>query len=102
VLAALAVIDTIASTALLANASAPYCGITCGSLARTADSVEVAALTNVRLAGTGASTRTPPGLWGRASSPRVVDVPVVTDERLHAPEVAALRVPTHRPTDSTI
>ena len=46
--AALAVVGTIALTAPSANATAPYCGITWGSLAKVADATEVAALTNVR------------------------------------------------------
>ena len=46
--AALAVVGTIALTAPSANATAPYCGITWGSLAKVADATEVAARPNVR------------------------------------------------------
>jgi hypothetical protein len=46
--AALAVVGTIAFTAPSAHADSPYCGITWGSLAKAANSAEVAALTNVR------------------------------------------------------
>jgi hypothetical protein len=43
-----AVIGTIALTAPVAHASAPYCGITWGSLTKAADSSTVTSLTNVR------------------------------------------------------
>ena len=46
--AALAVVGTIAFAAPSAHADSPYCGITWGSLAKAANSAEVAALTNVR------------------------------------------------------
>lgn len=46
--AVLAVVGTIALIAPPAHAQTPYCGIRWGSLAKVADSTEVAALTNVR------------------------------------------------------
>jgi hypothetical protein len=46
--AVLAVVGTIALIAPSAHAHTPYCGIRWGSLAKVADSTEVAALMNVR------------------------------------------------------